>query len=103
MRNTGTTKRLAAYEFLALDGGKKVAESGERQEDGCRDQARRPSDDGAPLDDGHDAVGGRAHVVGRNPSNGSIEGGRGRADTKQKGYLDEEDDERAHTSLWSAR
>jgi len=49
--------------------------------------------DGAEeLDEGHDAVGGCAHVVGRDLADVGVKGRRGRADAQQERHLDEEDD-----------
>lgn len=52
-----------------------------------------------PLDEGHDAVCRRAHVVRRDAPDGRVEAAAGRTDAEEQGYLDEEDYEGADAGL----
>jgi hypothetical protein len=91
--NALAAERLGADEILALDGSQEVADASEREEHASRDQARAAEDDAEELHDGKDGIGGGAHVVGRDPADGGVELGRGRADAQQEGNFDEDDDE----------
>lgn len=93
LRHTCATQRLAADKGLALDASHKVASGREGEEHSGGNQARRARNDGEPVDNGHDGIGARAHVVRRDLADGGIEAGRGRADAQEQGHLDEEDDE----------
>ncbi len=91
--NALTAEGLAANKILAPDGGEEVADPGEGEEDARVDETGAAANGADELDGGHDAVGGSAHVVGRHPADRVIKGRRGRADSQEEGYLDEEDDE----------
>ena len=76
---------------MALDRSQEVADTRDGQQHGRRDEAGGAVDDAEPLDEGHDAVGGGAHPVGRDLADGVVERRRGRADAQEEGDLDEED------------
>lgn len=84
---------LAADKGLTLDTGQEVADGRQEQEHSGRDQARLRADTADELDDGHDAIGGGAHVVGGDLANEVVELSRGRADAQQERDFDEQDQE----------
>lgn len=100
LSDTLATEGLAADKGLALDAREEVAEAGERQHHRRGDEAGRAGEQRQPLGQGHGAVRGGAHVVGRDAADGGIEGARGRADSQQQGHLNEEDDERRDAVRW---
>lgn len=93
LRHPRSTKRLASHKRLALDRRQDVAETRDRQEDAGDNEGRGAADAGQEDDDSHDAVGGGAHVVGRDLADGVVEGRRGRADAEKERHFDEEDHE----------
>lgn len=90
LRDTRSTQRLASYKRLALERRQSVADTRERQEDAGDKKGRGAIDAGQEDNDGHDAVSGGAHVVGRDLADEVIEGGRGRANTEEERDFDEE-------------
>lgn len=93
LRDTLTTKGLASNESLALDSGKEVAEGSEGEHDSGGDKAGSSPRNANELNRRHDSVGGGTGVVGRDLTEGGIEGGRGGAYSQEKRDLDEENDE----------
>lgn len=63
------------------------------QNNGLSNKRGSARDDAEPLDQGHNAVRGGAHVVGGDLAHVGIEGARGRADAQEEGNLDEDDQE----------
>lgn len=92
LRNTLTTEGLAADKGLALDTGKQVAKSSQQQEDSSGNQAACTADIANELQSRHDAVGGCAHIIGRDLANRLIELAGGWADSEKKRDLDEKND-----------
>ena len=90
----------SGYAVTGLDGDGEEGREGE--EDGGGDEGGGPVDEAEEEDDGHDGVGGGAHVVCRDPADGGVETGRGRADAQEEGHLDEKDDEGAAACRGSA-
>ena len=82
LRNTLPTKRLAIHECLPSNPGKEIAKCSNKQDNSGSDQGGNSRDDREPLDEGHDAVDGGAHVVGLEAADEAIEGGGGRADSE---------------------
>jgi hypothetical protein len=64
LRNTLSTKRLAALELLPLDTRERVEDRSDHQEDGRDNQTRSLGPDADPLYNAHHSVDGSAHVVG---------------------------------------
>lgn len=93
LRHALATERLGTDKGLSLDTRQQVARCRGRQHDGLGDQGRRAGDDAEPLDEGHDAVRGGAHVIGRDFADIAIEGAGCRTDAQKEGDLDENDDE----------
>ncbi|KAL3962548.1 hypothetical protein ACCO45_004071 [Purpureocillium lilacinum] len=93
LRDTLAAERLAADKGLALDAGQQVADGGEREEDTRGDEGAAAEGDADEHDGAHDAVGGRAHVVGRDLADELVKLGRGRADAEEQRHFDEEDQE----------
>ena len=87
------SKCLAANELLVLQSSQSVEGSCDERDNGKSDQAAGIVGDANPLDDRHDCVDCRPHVVGRHTSDQRIELGRGGAYTEEKWYLDEDEDE----------
>lgn len=99
LRDALAAQRLAADKGLALDAGKKVGNGSQAKEHSSRDQARGGAVGQAqPLDDAHDSVSARAHVVGLDFPDVGIERAGGRADSKQQRDLDKQDDEGRHSA-----
>lgn len=91
LRDTVATEGLATHERLALDTRQRIADRSEQQEDGrCQERRWRGPDTAQELDDGHDEIGGGAHVVGRDLANEGVELARGRADAQEEGNFDEQ-------------
>lgn len=95
--HTLATEGLAALELLALDACERIEYRGEQEEDGGNDQASSLWPDADPLYGAHDEVYGGAHVVGAELADEGVELGRRRADAEEERYLDEDDDEGAHS------
>lgn len=93
LRHTLSTKSLAANEGLSLDSSGKVAERRKREEDGGGNEGCSAVEKTEEEDDGHDGIGGGAHVIRGDLANGGVELGGGRADAQEEGHLDEEDTE----------
>ena len=93
LRDTLAAERLAADKGLALDGGEQIADGGKGEEDARSDQTRVGPNGAEELQDGHDAVGGGAKIVGRDGADGGIELARGRANAEQQRDLDEQNQE----------
>lgn len=95
LRDARPPKRPAPDKGLLLESGEEVAGGGQGQEERGGDQRGGVHDQRQPLDEAHGAVGGSAHVVGRDLADGGVKRRRGRADSQEEGHLDEEDDEGA--------
>jgi hypothetical protein len=93
LRNTLTTEGLAADKLLALQTGQRVEDSSDGEHNGGGDQTRGTGDETSPLDTTHDGIHSGAHPVGCEAADEGIELGGCRANAKQEGYLNEEDDE----------
>ena len=83
--------------MLALEAREGIEDGGDEQEDCGDDQAGCLGPNADPLHGAHDEVNGGAHVVGAEFADEGIERGRSRADTKEKRYLNEDDDEGAYS------
>ena len=107
------TKCLASDEVLLFQAGQSVACAGKEEEHGGGNQAGGIGDETEPLDQTHCSVDSgsystcqscsrctwktqrRTHVVCGKPSNEGVELRRSRADSQQKRYLNEDQDDRA--------
>lgn len=99
LRNTLTTKRLAALELLALEASKRIEDGRKQQEDGCHNQAGSHGPDADPLNSAHHKVDGSAHIVGAEFSDEFVKLWRRRADAEEEWYLNKDDDEGAHPAM----
>lgn len=80
LRDSLSTKRLAALERLALETSERIEDRGNQQENGRDNQASCHGPDADPLNGTHDKIYGGAHVVGAEFADEGIEFSRGRAD-----------------------
>ena len=78
-----------------LQSSQNVEGGREERDDGESNQAAGVVGDANPLDDRHDSIDCRPHVVGRHAPDQRIEFGRRRTYAQEKGYLDEDEDEAA--------
>jgi hypothetical protein len=91
--DTLATEGLAAHKLLLFQSGQCIACSRKHQDHGRGDQAARVHDDAQPLDQGHDAVNGGAHIVGREAADEGIEFGGCRTDAQKERDFDEDEDQ----------
>lgn len=89
-------KRLAVSESLTPHAREPVQDGRDKQDDRSGDERRRTGNDGQPLDNGHDQVGGSTRVVGLEAPDELVEFGRRGTDAQEQGDFDEEDDEGEH-------
>lgn|SRR5687768_14066017 len=93
LRDTLSTQGLAADERLALDTRSEVAECRQSEEHSGSNQSAGAVKQAEEDNDGHDGVGGGAHVVRGDLADGIVEFRGGWADAEEKGNFDEEDQE----------
>jgi len=94
--NTLSTQRLAAHEVLSFHGGNRIKDPSEEQQHSSGNQASGVWDNAQPLHDASSDVERGPSPEGLKPSDEGVERRRRRADTKQKGDLEEDDEETGH-------
>jgi hypothetical protein len=94
LRDTLSTKGLAANESLASDSGEEIADGSEGKEDSRGDETGRVDKDAEELYERQNSVGSCPEVVGRDHADVGIELARSRADSEEQRYFDEENEER---------
>lgn len=88
--------------------GKCVEECSQNEEHGSRNKTRGTSAETGPLDCAQDSVDESAHPIGGEAADKIVEFTGCRADAKEEGHLDEEDEEcrgtrEIRSAQWSAR
>ena len=93
LRNALSTKSLTRSKLLLLQPRQRVKRCREQQHDGSGDQACRVADERQPLDQTHDAVDARAHVVRLEAADEAVEAFGSWADAQEERDFDEDEDE----------
>ena len=99
LSNTLPTQRLAAHEVLSFQSGNRIEDSSEEQQHSGGNQASGVWDNAQPLHDAGGDVERGPSPEGLKPSDERVERRRRRADTKQKGDLEEDDEEAGHAEV----
>jgi hypothetical protein len=76
LRNALSTESLTRSELLLLQTRQRVERRGDQQHHSSRNQARRITNQGEPLDDAHDTVDSGAHVIRLEAADEAVEGFR---------------------------
>lgn len=98
---TLSTQRLTALKRLSLKSRQRIENRRNQQKNRRSDQTRRVSNQAQPLNQAHDSVDRRAHVVRLEASDEGVEGRGGRADAQEEGDFDEDEDEGGDAGLVS--